>query len=62
MNTKLEGLKSDNMEDSLNNFRKTICEIADGVLGKKVRAAARNICEKVLFNREEERIVQESFE
>ena len=36
------------MEDSWKNFRKTICEVADGVLGKKVRTAARNISEKAL--------------
>ena len=48
MNTKLESLKFDNAEDGWNTFRKTICEVADGVLGKKVRNAARNISEKAL--------------
>ena len=48
MNTKLEGLKFDNVEDGWNYFRKTICEVADGVLGKKVKTAARNINEKAL--------------
>jgi hypothetical protein len=43
----LESLKFDNVEDGWNNFRETICEVADGVLGKKVRTAARNISEKV---------------
>ena len=33
------------MEDKI-NFRKIICEVADGLLGKKVRTAARNISEK----------------
>ena len=47
-NTKLESLKFDNVEDEWNNFRKTICEVADGVLGKKVKTAARNISEKAL--------------
>ena len=48
LNSKLESLESDNMEDGWNNCRKTICEVADGVLGKKVRTAARNISEKAL--------------
>ena len=29
-------------------FRKTICEVADGVIGKKVKTATRNISEKAL--------------
>jgi len=33
------------MEDGWNNFRKTICEVADGVSGKKVKTAVRNISE-----------------
>ena len=33
LSTKLESLKFDNVEDGWNNFRKTICEVADGVLG-----------------------------
>jgi len=36
------------MEDGWNNFRKAICEVAEGILGKKVRTAASNISEKVL--------------
>ena len=36
------------MEDRWNYFRKTICEVADCVLGKKVRTEARNISEKAL--------------
>ena len=48
LNTKLQSLKFDNVEDGWINFRKTICEAADGVLGKKVRTAARNISEKAL--------------
>ena len=31
-----------------NNFRKTICEVADGVLGKSVKTATMNISEKAL--------------
>ena len=31
LNTKLESLKFDNVKDGWNNFRKTICEVADGV-------------------------------
>jgi hypothetical protein len=41
LNTKLQSLKFDNVEDAWNNFRKIICEVADGVLGKKFRTAAR---------------------
>ena len=29
-------------------LEKTICQVADGVLGKKVKTAARNISEKAL--------------
>jgi len=36
------------MEDVWNNFRKIICEVADSVLGNKVKTAARNISEKAL--------------
>ena len=31
-----------------NNFRKTICEVVDGVLRKKVKTAARNTSKKAL--------------
>ena len=48
LSTKLEGLKFDNVEDGWNNFRKTICEVADGVLGKSAKTATRNISEKAL--------------
>ncbi|XP_065571512.1 craniofacial development protein 2-like [Artemia franciscana] len=37
LNTKLESLKFDNVEDGWNYFRKKICEVVDGVLRKKVR-------------------------
>jgi hypothetical protein len=46
LNTKLESLNFDDVEDEWNNFRKVICEVADGVLGNKVRNAARKISEK----------------
>ena len=36
------------MEDGWSNFRKAICEVAEGVLGKKDRTAARNISKKAL--------------
>jgi len=49
LNTKLEGLKFDNIEDGWNNFRKIIFEAADGILRKTVRNAARNITENALF-------------
>ena len=48
LNTKLESLELDIVEDERKNFRKTICEVADGVLGKTVRSAAWNISEKAL--------------
>ena len=47
------------MEDGLNNFRKIMCDVADGVLGKKVRTAARNISEKALCLGEEKGLLQE---
>ena len=34
------------MEDGWNNFRKTICKVTDGVFGKNVKTAARNISGK----------------
>ena len=40
--------------------KKTIREVADGVLRKKIRTAARNISEKAfMFNREEKGFIQE---
>ena len=48
LNTKLEILKFDNVEDGWNNFRQTICEVADGALGKKIKTATRNISENYL--------------
>ena len=36
------------MEDGWKNFRKTICEVADGALGKSAKTATRNISEKAL--------------
>ena len=47
-NAKLESLKFDNVEDECNNFRKTIYDIADNVLGKKIENAATDIREKAL--------------
>ena len=52
LNNKVESLKFNNVEDEWNNFRKIICKVADGVLGKKVRSAARDISEKALCFRE----------
>ena len=37
-----------NVEDGWNNFRKTICEVADIVLGKSAMTETRNISEKAL--------------
>ena len=48
LNTKLESLKFDNVEDERNNFWKMVCEVADGVLRKKVGNRARNISENAL--------------
>jgi len=48
LNTKLESLKFDNVEDGLNNLRKIVFEVAVGVLGKKVRNAAKTISENAL--------------
>ena len=48
LNTKLESLKFDNVEDGRSNFRKTDCEIADGVLGKKAQNTARNLSKNAL--------------
>ena len=55
LNTKLQSLKFDKVEYGWNNFRKTIWEIADGVLGKKVMTSARNIPEKALYLIQKER-------
>ena len=46
--TTREFLKFDNVEDGWNIFRKIHCEVADSVIGKKVKNAARNISEKAL--------------
>ena len=48
LSTKLEGLKFDNVKDGWNNFRKTICEVADDILGKSAKTATKNISEKAL--------------
>ena len=48
LNIKLENLKFDNVGVGWDNFWKTVCEVADGVLGKKVRTTARSISEKAL--------------
>ena len=49
MNTKLESLKFNNVEDGWNYFRKTIWEVTSGVSGKKIKTTARNISEKALW-------------
>ena len=46
LNATLKSLEFDNVEDEWNNFRQTVCEDADGVLGKEGRRAARNISVK----------------
>ena len=48
LNTKLESLKFDSVEDGWNDFRKTVCDVADGVLGKTAKTKGRNIKEKAL--------------
>ena len=48
------------MENGLYNFRKIICGVANGVLGKEVRNAARHISEKASkFNRQDKGLIQE---
>ena len=37
------------MEESWNNFKKTIFEDADGVLGEKVKTSSRNISKQLSF-------------
>ena len=49
MNTKLESLNFEKVEDGKNNSSKTICEVVDGVLGNKVMTTARNIREKAFM-------------
>ena len=61
LNTKLENLKFDNIEDGWNNFRKTICEAADGLLGKKASSAAWNIRKKALFIIERRRVLYKNY-
>ena len=41
LNIKLKSPKLDNVEDGWNNFRKIICEVADGVLGGKLETQLR---------------------
>jgi len=48
LNAVVDSLKFDNVEDGWNNFRKTIYEVINRVLGKKVKTADRNISEKAL--------------
>ena len=61
MNTRLISLKFHSTEDRWKYFRKTICEVADGVLGKKVRTAARNISEKALCLIERRRVLYKDY-
>jgi hypothetical protein len=48
LNIKQKSLKLDNVEDEWNNFRKIVCKVTDGLLGKKVRNPARNISKNAL--------------
>ena len=57
--TKLESLKFDNVESGWNSFRRTICEVADDVLAKKVKTAAMNTSEKALCLIKGEWVIQE---
>jgi hypothetical protein len=61
LNIKLENFKFDNVEDGWNNFRKTICEAADGLLGKKASSAAWNIRKKALFIIERRRVLYKNY-
>ena len=58
LNTKLESLKFDNEEDRWNYFQKTISEVANGVLGKKLGLQLRILVKNFMFNREEKGLVQ----
>jgi len=58
LNIKLESLKFDSVEDGWNNFRKTISEVANGVLGKKLGLQLRILVKNFMFNREEKGLVQ----
>ena len=49
LSLKLDCLEFDSIEDRWNNFRKIIYEVADGVLGEKVRNVDRNISEKAFM-------------
>ena len=49
------------MEDGWNDFKNPICEVADGVIGKKVETAATNINDKVLFSIERRRILYKNY-
>jgi len=48
LNAKLESLKSGNVENGWNNFRKLVCEVSDRVFGKRVKNVARNDSENAL--------------
>ena len=48
LNTKLESLKFDIIEDGWRNFRKRFCEITDSVFGKKVKNITGNVSENAL--------------
>jgi len=49
-NVKLNSkIQFDNVKDRWNNFMKIVCEVADGVLGKKVRNSYRGISENDLY-------------
>ena len=61
LNTKLVSLKFYNVEDGWNNFRKTIYEVADGVLGKIAKTATRNISENTLGLIEIRRILYKNY-
>ena len=55
LNAKRESLKFDNLEDGYDNFRKIVYEVADGILRKKGRNAARNVREDALCLSERKR-------
>jgi len=45
--TKLENLNFDHVEDGWINFRKIICEVSDGVLGRKLGTQLGILVKKV---------------
>ena len=61
LNIKLKSLKLNNEEDGWSNFRKIVCEVADGVLGRKDGNVASNISKNALSLVEKRRSVHGNY-